>query len=456
MKEDSDKKKGNFKWMEGARIYQVFTDRFAGHKENYTEDELRKDFLFGNIKALTTKLDYIKSMNFNCIWLTPFYVNQPKGYHGYHTENYNHVDPRFAYGENIEDKNVGNVFDPNDINLETGADLVLKNFIKECHKKDLKIIMDFVPNHSYETHPYFIDAKNNVNSKYRDWFYFIKNDKKEEKQNDSLLSYLNILSYFSKKEEPKKDDNEYRHLAFLGFGDLPKLNLDNPEVQKHLINSTKKFLSYGIDAVRIDHAVGPKKESLKIIVDKIHETYPDIPFIGEILPFCCSSNAETILGLTKEELIRLDQVNLASLKSLDEIYLSYIDVMDGVLDFSFQYYVDLFVTGKLTEQECIKNLEEHFKRFENNKDFLLLKNIDSHDSDRIMFRCKNNVLLFEKAMKLLYREYLGRKDPVVVYYGTEDFMTQEKTIHGEPYGDFRCRQPMYFGRICLDEIFKGK
>ena len=148
MKEDSDKKKGNFKWMEGARIYQVFTDRFAGHKENYTEDELRKDFLFGNIKALTTKLDYIKSMNFNCIWLTPFYANQPKGYHGYHTENYNHVDPRFAYGENIEDKNVGNVFDPNDINLETGADLVLKNFIKECHKKDLKIIMDFVPNHS--------------------------------------------------------------------------------------------------------------------------------------------------------------------------------------------------------------------------------------------------------------------------------------------------------------------
>ncbi|MBQ4000616.1 MAG: hypothetical protein II643_06465, partial [Oscillospiraceae bacterium] len=44
------------------------------------------------------------------IWLTPFYVNQPAGYHGYHTENYNHVDPRFAYGEKIEDKNVWTEF----------------------------------------------------------------------------------------------------------------------------------------------------------------------------------------------------------------------------------------------------------------------------------------------------------------------------------------------------------
>ena len=130
--------------------------------------------------------------------------------------------------------------------------------------------------------------------------------------------------------------------------------------------------------------------------------------------------------------------------------------LDGVLDFSFQYYVDLFVSGKYTEEVCIKQLEDHFKRFENNKDFLLLKNIDSHDCDRIMFRCKNNVLFFQKALKLLYKEYLGRKDPVVVYYGTEDFMTQEKTIHGEPYGDFRCRQPMYFGNAWLNEFFKEK
>ena len=450
----------NFKWMEGAKIYQVFTDRFAGHKEKYTDDELRKNFLYGNIKALMTKLDYIKSMNFNMIWLTPFYVNQPAGYHGYHAENFNHVDPKFAYGEKIEDNNVGNVFDPNDVELETGADLVLKEFVQECHKKDLKVMMDFVPNHCYETHPYFIDAKKDIKSKYRNWFYLIKEEKKEENNKDqSYLWIYNLFSYFfpssnEEEKEKKKKEDSYRHLAFLFFSDLPKLNLENPEVQEHLIKSTKKFLSYGIDAVRVDHAIGPKPEPLKIIVSKIHEEYPNVPFIGEIVPFGCANHSETILGTTKEILEKLYEANSETLKVLDELYLNYIGILDGVLDFSFQYYVDLFVTGKINEEQCIKEIEEHFRRFENHKDFLMLKNIDSHDCDRIMFRCKNNVYLFQKAMKLLYKEFLGRKDPIVVYYGTEDFMTQEKTISGEPYGDFRCRQPMYFGSAWLKDFFK--
>ena len=447
-----------FKWIRGAKIYQVFLDRFAGHKETFTEDELRKGFLYGNMKALIEKLDYIKNLNFNMVWLTPFYVNQPDGYHGYHAENYNHVDPRFAYGENIIDNNKGDVFDPNDINIETGADLVLKELIEECHKRNLKIMMDFVPNHVYMTHPYFKDAEKNENSKYRDWFYFIKNEEKEEEVHKSSKKG---------KKGKKKDDNdkellsqkkkreEVRHLAFLGFSDLPKLNLTNKDVQTHLINSTEKFLKYGIDAVRIDHCIGPDFQSLKNIVNKIHESYPNVPFIGEILPFGISDNSETILGITEQDLKKLDKVNLDSIKYLDEVILKYVGCLDGALDFSFQYYVDMFVKGEIDEKKCNEEITEHFKRFEKEKNFLLLKNIDSHDSDRIMFRCKNNYLLFQKAMNLLYKNWEERNDPIVVYYGTEDFMNQEKTIYGEPYGDYRCRQPMYFTNCWINQLFKN-
>ena len=438
--------KEDMAWMKGMKIYQVFLDRFAGHKEVFTEDELRKGFLYGNMKALIEKLDYIKSMNFNMIWLTPFYVNQPNGYHGYHAENYNHVDPKFAYGEKIEDNNKGDVFDPNDVNVDTGADLVLKELIQECHKRDLKIMMDFVPNHCFITHPFFQDALNNEKSKYRDWFYFIKNEKvKEEKEEEKEEV---------KKEEEKKEP-EYRYLAFLNFGDLPKLNLANKDVQEHLINSTLKFLKYGIDAVRIDHCIGPEISSLKTIITKIHETYPKVPFIGEILPSAISSHSETILGVDIEYLKKLDKIDLESLKVLDEIMLKYIGCLDGALDFSFQYYVDMFVQGKIDEKKCIEEITEHFKRFKE-KNFLLLKNIDSHDCDRIMFRCKNNYLLFQKAMKFLYQNWEERNDPIVVYYGTEDFMNQEKTILGEPYGDFRCRQPMYFTNCWINQFFKGE
>ena len=432
--------KEDIAWMKGAKIYQVFLDRFAGHKTTFTEDELRKGFLYGNMKALIEKLDYIKSMNFNMIWLTPFYVNQPNGYHGYHTENYNHVDPKFAYGENIEDNNKGNVLEPNDVNTETGADLILKKLIEECHKRGLKIMMDFVPNHCYMTHPFFQDALNNEKSKYRDWFYFIKKEEKKEEV----------------KKEEKKDgekESEYRYLAFLNFSDLPKLNLANKEVQEHLIKSTLKFLKYGIDAVRIDHCIGPEISSLKSIITKIHETFPKVPFIGEILPLAISSHSETILGVDIEYLKKLDKIDLDSLKVLDEIMLKYIDCLDGALDFSFQYYVDLFVQGKIDEKKCIEEITEHFKRFKE-KNFLLLKNIDSHDCDRIMFRCKNNYLLFQKAMKFLYQNWEERNDPIVVYYGTEDFMNQEKTIQGEPYGDFRCRQPMYFTNEWIKGFFQ--
>ena len=455
----SSQKKHNFDWIKGAKIYQVFIDRFAGHKKTYTDEELRKDFLFGNLKALITKLDYIKSMNFNMIWITPFYVNQPKGYHGYHAENYNHVDPRFAYGEKVEDNNVGNVFDPNDVNVETGADLVLKELVQECHKRDIKIMMDFVPNHSYNTHPFFIDAEKNINSKYRNWYYFIKNEENEEEDKEEDKEEKKNKGKKEEKElstlkKKRKREPTYNHLAFLGFSDLPKLNLDNPEVQNHLINSTKKFLSYGIDAVRVDHVVGPKKEALKKIFSKIHEEYPNVPFIGETLPFGCSSHPETVFGVSKEMLVKLDKKDLEAFKLLDDLNISYDGILDGALDFSFQMYVDSFVSGKLSEEECIKKIEEHFKRYENNKNFILIKHVDSHDCDRIMFRCKNNMDLFQRAIKLLYRDYLGRNDPLVVYYGTEDFMNQEKTINGEPYGDFRCRQPMGFGNNWINQFFK--
>ena len=461
----------NFAWIRGARIYQVFLDRFAGHKPVFTEEELRKGFLYGNMKALIEKLDYIKSLNFNMIWLTPFYVNQPNGYHGYHAENYNHVDPRFAYGENILDDNKGNVFDPNDVNVDTGADLVLKELVEECHKRELKIMMDFVPNHCYETHPFFKDAKNNEKSKYRDWFYFIKKEKKEEKEEEKKDKKEEKDQ--EKKEKKEEKDNEkkekkeekmiekidkepeYTHLAFLDFLDLPKLNLNNKEVQDHLINSTLKFLKYGIDAVRIDHCIGPDPKALKEIISKIQETYPKVPFIGELLPIAISKNCKTLLGSSYEELTQLEEVNLTSLKVLDQIFLRYVDYLDGLLDFSFQYYVDMFVKGKIDEKKCNEEIVEHFKQFEKAKNFILLKNIDSHDCDRIMFRCKNNYRLFQKAMEMLYKNWEERNDPVVVYYGTEDFMNQEKTIQGEPYGDFRCRQPMYFTNCWINRFFKG-
>jgi glycosidase len=417
----------SFKWLQNARIYQLLIDRFVGYTDNYTTENLKKNFIYGNLSSLMTKLDYIKSLNFNMIWLSPFFVNQPNGYHGYHVINLNHVDPRFAFGQKALDSNIGDVFDPNDVEKETSSDLLLKQFIGECHKKNLFVMMDIVPNHIYKEHPIFIDALKNPNSKYRDWFYFIDNPK-----------------------------NKYvPYLCFLSFGDLPKLNLDNEDCFNHVINSIKKFLSYNIDAIRIDHCIGPKLQTLKRIVDTIHKDYPDVPFIGECMTFGISNEHQSIFGLKKEQLELTHTVNINTIPYLDETFLTYDNIVDGLIDFSFQVLLGLFAEGKITEKECVKEIEKHFERFEES-DLILIKNVDSHDTDRILFKCKNNIITFKKVMNLLYRHYNGRNDPLILYYGTEDFMTQEKSIYGEPYGDYRCRKPMEFCMQWMKTFFKEK
>jgi len=416
-------KKGKIENFKEKKIYQVFIDRYAGclPVEQCSINNLKCNFIGGNLIDLMNKIDYIKSLKFEIIWLTPFYVNQPKGYHGYHVINYNHVDPRFAFGKrklNEEQIRIGNPLNDDDIDLETEADKVLRKFVEECKKRDMKVMMDFVPNHCHEKHPFFQKALNNENNyryNYRDLFYFIG-------------------------EEPNQ-----RYLKFLDVDELPKLNLNNPYVRNHLIKSTNKFLSYGIDAVRIDHCIGPHINDLGAIIEEIRKSHPDVIFIGEILPFGCQKAADTVLGLEKNELKRFNGNTFDALDFMDEIFLNYYyDILDGVLDFYFHYTVDKFVCGIITENECKQNLITHYNRYKDKDDFLLLKNVDSHDSDRIMFRCHDNVKLLQKVLKLLYRDFNERKDPLVIYYGTEDLMSQEDTIHSGEYGDYRCRMPMKF------------
>ena len=104
----------------------------------------------------------------------------------------------------------------------------------------------------------------------------------------------------------------------------------------------------------------------------------------------------------------------------------------------------------------MREIEEHFERFDECENFILVKSVDSHDTDRILFKCKNNRSTFKKVMNMLFRKYNGRNDPLILYYGTEDFMTQERTIYGMPYGDYLCRKPMEFSMQWMKTFFKEK
>ena len=150
-------------------IYQILIDRFNGGWDIPPKNA--NAFLGGTLNGITEKIDYIKSLGATSICLSPFF--QTEAYHGYHITDYEQIDPHFGSWDDLE------------------------KLIQTAHQNEIKIIVDFVPNHCHKNHPFFLDAISNpLTSRYRSWFYF-------------------------------KDKSSSDCLNFYGYSELPKFNLEN-------------------------------------------------------------------------------------------------------------------------------------------------------------------------------------------------------------------------------------
>ena len=208
-------------WFKNSIVYHILIDRFAGYDEKKSFD--KPEFIGGNLKGIIEKIDYLHDLGINTIWLSPFYRTDK--YHGYHVTDFFQVEPKFG-------------------NLDT-----LKRLISSAHKKNIRIIADFVPNHCSSQHPYFIEARQNIRSKYYKWFCF--------------------------RRWPDK------YLCFLQVRSLPKLNLHNRETSNHIIEAAKFWLDIGVDGFRLDHVVGPPVSFWKTFSKEIKSSFKDSVLIGE-------------------------------------------------------------------------------------------------------------------------------------------------------------------------------
>jgi len=356
-----------------AIIYHIFIDRFSGYKENL--DWEKPIFCGGNIKGIIKKIPYLKNLGINTIWISPPY----KGftYHGYHTEDFFKIDERF-----------GSIND-------------FKLLIKELHKENIKLILDFVPNHCSSRHPFFIDAQKNKNSKYRKWFYF------------------------------KNWPNEY--LRFLSIDELPKLNLDNKETRGYMTNCAKYWLSLGIDGYRFDHVVGPSHNFWKEFNKEIKKEYPDTILIGEVrMDDISFRELETINIRNKYFKWLLNKLRIPNEQLLKE----YIREMDGVLDMEFYSLIDKYIAKNYNPIKLKSKLRKHYKKYP--KNYFLPTFLDNHDEDRFLFRCKSKNKLM-KAASIQFKI----NQPKIIYYGTEIGMTQKKSKKSRRHhGDIYAREPM--------------
>lgn len=186
---------------------------------------------WGDLQGIISKLDYLKDLGIGMIWLSPIYVS-PMDDMGYDIADYKNINPRFGTLEDF--------------------DLL----VKEASKRDIKIVMDLVINHTSTEHEWFKKAISEPNSKYRA-YYFIRNAKKNGKAPNNWQSAFSGSAW---KEVEGTKGTYYMHLFCDSQADL---NYKNEEVIKEVEDILRFWLDKGVYGFRCDVINHLFKTSLK-------------------------------------------------------------------------------------------------------------------------------------------------------------------------------------------------
>lgn len=191
-----------FRWWNDTVFYEIFVRSFRDSDGNGV----------GDFNGITEKLDYLQSMGIKGLWLMP--INPSPSYHGYDVTDYY------------------------DVNSDYGTMDDFKHLIEEAHKHDIKIIIDFVMNHTSSKHPWFQQALSPTGSEYRDWYVWSDSDP-------------GTLGPWGAKAWHRATNGQYYYAIF--WDQMPDLNYDNPAVRDEIKKITSFWLEdVGIDGFRLD------------------------------------------------------------------------------------------------------------------------------------------------------------------------------------------------------------
>jgi len=201
-------------WARGAVFYEVFVRSFADSNGDGV----------GDFNGLTARLDYLRDLGVEGLWLMPIF--ESPSYHGYDVVNYEKVDSEYGTEEDFD------------------------RLLKEAHKRGIRIVVDFVINHSGAGHPWFVESSSSPDSPKRDWYVWRK-DNPGWKQ-----------PWGEGPTWHAKGDAYYYGIFWSG---MPDLNYRNPQVRAEMKRLASLWLARGVDGFRLDAAKhitekGPGKE----------------------------------------------------------------------------------------------------------------------------------------------------------------------------------------------------
>ncbi|WP_174733598.1 alpha,alpha-phosphotrehalase [Mesobacillus harenae] len=195
-------------WWKKSVVYQIYPKSFNDTSGNGV----------GDIKGIIEKLDYLKELGVDVIWLTPVY-SSPEKDNGYDISDYYSINPEYGNMNDIE------------------------NLIEESHKREIKLIMDIVVNHTSTEHQWFKDALTSKDSPYRD--YYIWKDPEEGREPTNWSSKFGGSAW----EYDERSGQYYLHLFDVTQADL---NWENQQVRSEVFEVMTYWLNKGVDGFRLD------------------------------------------------------------------------------------------------------------------------------------------------------------------------------------------------------------
>ncbi|GAA4063624.1 alpha-glucosidase [Amphibacillus indicireducens] len=379
------------KWWKEAVAYQIYPRSF---KDSNGDG-------IGDIQGMIEKLDYLKDLGIDVIWVSPIYES-PNDDNGYDISDYKAILDDFGTMEDF--------------------DLLLA----ETHKRGMKLIMDLVINHTSDEHEWFIESRSSKDNPYRD--YYIWRPAKDGKEPNNWESIFNGSAW----EYDEKTDEYYLHVF---SKKQPDLNWENPEVRESLYDMVNWWLDKGIDGFRVDAISHIKKvEGLPDMKNPDNKQYVEA-WEGHMN----RPGIEKFLTEFRERTLRnydIMTVGEANGVSLDDAE-NWVGEENGYFNMIFQFeHIGLWNTsleGGLDLASFKRSLTRWQKGLEGRGWNALF--FENHDQPRSVSAWGNDTNLRKTSAKALATLYFFMQGTPFIYQGQEIGMTNVQFDSIDDYDD---------------------
>ncbi|MDK8641367.1 glycoside hydrolase family 13 protein [Niallia taxi] len=381
----------NKKWWKESVAYQVYPRSFMDSNGDGV----------GDLKGVTSKLDYLKDLGIDVIWLSPMYKS-PNDDNGYDISDYQDIMEDFGSMEDFDE------------------------LLHEVHARGMKLILDLVINHTSDEHPWFIESRSSRDNPKRDWY--IWRDGKDGKEPNNWESIFSGSAW-------KFDEETEQYFMHIFSARQPDLNWENAEVREALYNMVNWWLDKGIDGYRVDAISHIKKApGLPDLYNPNHLEYvPSFPYmmnVHGIDEFLSEFANKTIKNY---DIMTVGEANGVGLDDADK----WVGEEQGYFNMIFQFeFLSLWNKDEEDKVDIIA-LKKVLSKWQNGLEgrgwnALFIEN---HDQPRRVSSWGNDKRYWKESSKMLAAMYFLMKGTPFIYQGQEIGMTNVQFPSIDDYDD---------------------